>query len=46
VKRLDPEIVPGGESVAGAIRGKCPVCLEYRAYLVSTEVFLAVPILT
>jgi hypothetical protein len=31
------------EAIAGAIRVKCPVCLEHRAYRVSTEVFLGRP---
>ena len=36
--------VPSGtEAVTGTVTVLCPVCLERRAYIVSTEVFLGQP---
>jgi hypothetical protein len=37
------KIPAASEAMAGAIRVKCPVCQEHRAYRVSTEVFLGRP---
>jgi hypothetical protein len=36
-------IPAASEAIARAIRVKCPICEEYQAYRVSTEVFLGRP---